>query len=162
MFVPKERARAVRRRAKVPPDDVAREGERARLGRNRRRLAFGFSRCDWGGADRSERGARAPQAIRSLLPQGDELPASPQVVRGCAAELSRSAASTGGVWDVLSLREERRAVRIDAGAFSADERRAYLYDAVSVRGRVQCGERNVSELFQAFRDREISDAFLDA
>ena len=79
-----------------------------------------------------------------------------------AKELSRSAVATGGVRNVLSLREERRVVRTHAGAVAADERRPHLHDTRAVRGRVQCSERNVSEIFQAFRDRQISDAFLDA
>src|SRR5439155_14322373 len=93
--------------------------------------------------------------------EDDELSASSQIVCGGAAELSRSAAAADGVWDLLSLRAERRVDRTDAGAVDADERRAHLHDAGSVRNRVQCRQRNVSEIFQAFRDRQISDAFLD-
>ena len=92
----------------------------------------------------------------------DELPASPQVVCVDSKELSRSAVAAGGIRNVLPLREERRVIWIDAGALAAHERRAPLHDTGAVRGRVQCRERNVSELFQAFRDREISDAFFDA
>ena len=38
----------------------------------------------------------------------------------------------------------------------------HLLHTGAVRGGVQRGQRNVSELFQAVRDRQISDAFLDA
>ena len=68
--------------------------------------------------------AKILQPVRPLLPQGDELPASPQAVCGGAAQLSRPAVAAGGVRDVLSLRAERRTVRADAGALDADERRA--------------------------------------
>src|SRR5437016_6060504 len=103
----------------------------------------------------------AVATARSLLFEGDELSASSQVVRGGATELSRSAVAAGGVRDLLSLRAERRVDRTDAGAFDADERRAHLHDAGAVRGGVQRCQRDVSEVFQALRDREISDAFLD-
>ena len=38
----------------------------------------------------------------------------------------------------------------------------HLLHARAVRSGVQCRERDVSEIFQALRDRQISDAFLDA
>src|SRR4029453_1152281 len=98
----------------------------------------------------------------SLLPQSDELSAPSQVVCGGAAQLSRSAAATGGVRDVLSLRAKRRVVRADASALDADERRTHLLHARAVRSGVQRGKPDVSEIFQALRDREISDALLDA
>ena len=60
--------------------------------------------------------------------KSDELSASSQVVRGGSTELSRSAVAAGGIRNVLSLREERRVVRTDAGALAADERRASLHD----------------------------------
>ena len=77
--------------------------------------------------------ALARRTRRSLLSQSDELSASSQVVCGGAAELSRSAAATGGVRILSSLRAERRVVRADAGALDADERRASLHDAGAVR-----------------------------
>src|SRR5439155_22827100 len=98
----------------------------------------------------------------SLLPQGDELSASSQVICSAASQLSRSAVAAGGIRNGLSVREERRVVRPHAGALAAHERRAHLLHAGAIRNGIQCGERNVSELFQALRDREISDAFLDA
>ena len=67
-------------------------------------------------------------------------------------KLSRSAFAPGGIRHVLSLREERRVVWINAGAFAAHERCASVHDTGAVRERVQRRERNVSELFQAFRD----------
>src|SRR5437867_10185957 len=97
----------------------------------------------------------AVATARSLLFEGDELSASSQVVCGGAAELSRSAVAAGGVWNLLSLRTERRVDRTHAGALDADERRASLHDAGAVRNRVQRRQRNVSQLFQAIRDREI-------
>ena len=42
----------------------------------------------------------------------------------------------------------------------ADERRPHLLHGGAVRGGVQCGERDVSEVFQDLRDRQISDALL--
>src|SRR4030095_9545818 len=102
------------------------------------------------------------QLFNEVLPQGNELPASSQAVRVHSKELPRSAVAAGGVRDVLSLREKWRVVRADEGALAADERRSPLHDAGAVRGGVQCRERNVSKLFQAVRDRQISDAFLDA
>src|SRR5882724_11240959 len=107
---------------------------------------------------------RAPTRIarlRQILPQGDELPTSSQIVCGGAAELSRSAVAAGRIRNLLSLRAERRVDRTDAGALDADERRASLYDAGAVRSGVQRRERDVSKIFQALRDREISDAVLD-
>src|SRR5262249_50268624 len=104
---------------------------------------------------------KSRRATRSVLPQGDELPASSQAVRVASKELSRSAAAAGGVRDVLSLREERRVVRTHAGALAADERCSSVYDAGAVRGGVQRRKRDVSELFQVVRDRQISDALLD-
>src|SRR5437867_8988843 len=103
----------------------------------------------------------AVATARSLLFEGDELSASSRVVCGGAAQLSRSAVAAGGVWNLLSLRTERRVDRTDAGALDADERRAHLHDAGAVRNRVQCRERNVSKIFRALWDREIFDAFLD-
>ena len=100
--------------------------------------------------------------FRSLLPKSDELPASSQAIRVDSKELSRPAVAAGGIRYVLPLREKRRVIWTNAGTFAAHERRAPVHDTGAVRGRVQCGERNVSELFQAFRDREISDAFFDA
>ena len=93
---------------------------------------------------------------RSLLPQGDELPASPQAVCSGAAQLSRPAVAARGIRDLLSLRAERRTVRTHAGALAADERRPPLLTPRAVRSGVQRRERDVSELFQALRDREIS------
>ena len=117
--------------------------------------------------EEAEQDARPPSHAGSVTSdryylKSDELPASSQVVCVDSKELSRSAVAAGGIRNVLSLREKRRVVWTDAGALAAHERRAPLHDAGAVRGRVQRGERNVSELFQAFRDREISDAFLDA
>ena len=106
--------------------------------------------------------SRWQRDFRSLLPTSDELPASSQAVRIDSKELSRPAVAAGGIRNVLPLREKRRVVWTNAGAVAAHERRAPLHDTGAVRGRVQCRERNVSELFQALRDREISDAFLDA
>src|SRR5437867_7990432 len=103
----------------------------------------------------------AVATARSLLFEGDELSASSRVVCGGAAQLSRSAVAAGGVWNLLSLRTERRVDRTDAGALDADERRAHLHDAGAVRNGVQRRQRNVSEVFQAFRDREILDALFD-
>src|SRR5207302_6675070 len=98
---------------------------------------------------------------RKILPQSNELPASSQIVCGGAAELSRSAAAAGGIRDLLSLRAERRIDRAHAGALDADERRPHLHDAGAIRDRVQRRERDVSEIFQAFRNRQIFDALLD-
>src|SRR4029077_9455975 len=97
----------------------------------------------------------------SLLPEGNELSASSQVVCGDASQLSRFTAAAGGVRNRLSLRAERRAVRTDARALAPNERRPHLLHAGTIRGPVQRGERNVSELLQAVRDREIFDAFLN-
>src|SRR5438270_13290584 len=97
--------------------------------------------------------------LGSLLPKGDELSASSQVVCGGAAELSRFAVALRGVRDLLSLRAERRIVRTHARALDADERRPSLHDTGAARVGVQRRERNVSEIFQALRDREINDAF---
>ena len=102
------------------------------------------------------------QLFNEVLPQSDELSASPQVVCGAASQLSRSAVAAGGVRDGLSVREERRVVRAHAGALAADERRSHLLHAGAVRSGVQRRERDVSEIFQALRDRQIPDAFLDA
>src|SRR5207244_2448069 len=101
-------------------------------------------------------------STRCVLPQGDELSASSQVVCGGAAQLSRFAVAAGGVRDLLSLRTERRVDRSDAGALDADERCAHLHGTGAVRNGVQRRQRNVSEIFQALRDREISDALLHA
>src|SRR5438094_3031177 len=98
----------------------------------------------------------------SLLLKSDELPASSQAVRVDSKELSRSAVAAGGIWNVLPIREKRRVIWTNASAVTAHERRAPVHDTGAVRGRVQRRERNVSELFQAFRDREISHALLDA
>src|SRR5213594_2429033 len=97
----------------------------------------------------------AVATARSLLFESDELSASSQVVRGGAAELSGFAVAAGGVWDLLSLRSERRVDRAHASALNADERCAHLHDAGSVRNGVQRRQRDVSEIFQTFRDREI-------
>src|SRR5207249_1768597 len=112
----------------------------------------------------NRKGRIYPQsAIRyPLLSEGDELPASSQVVCSATSQLSRPPVAAGGVWDGLSLREERRVIRVNAGALAANERRPYLLHARAIRSRVQCRQRNVSQIFQTFRDREISDAFLDA
>src|SRR5207248_10662 len=101
---------------------------------------------------------RTRQIWNSLLPQSDELSASSHVVCGRSAKLSRSAVAAGGVRRVLSLRAEWRVVRADAGALDADERRAHLLHGRAVRSGVQRRKRDVSELFQALRDRQISDA----
>src|SRR6266852_1239074 len=104
----------------------------------------------------------AVTGARSLLPQSDELSASSQVVCGGAAQLSRPAFATGGVRHLLSLRTEWRIVRAHAGALDADERCPHLLHARAIRSGVQRRKRDVSEIFQTLRDREISDAFLHA
>src|SRR3954449_619804 len=101
--------------------------------------------------DENRGGKRRNASLRALLPQGDELSASSQVVCSAAAQLSRSSIATGGIRNVLPLREKRRVVWINAGTLAAHERRPPVHDAGTVRGRVQRRERNVSELFQAFR-----------
>ena len=75
-----------------------------------------------------------------------------------AAQLSRSAVAPGGIRHLLPLRAERRTLRPDARALAQHERRAHLLHRRAVRGRVQRGERHVSEVFQNLRHREISDA----
>ena len=63
---------------------------------------------------------------RELLCQADELPHAPQDLRQQAAQLPRSAGAPGRVRHLLPLREERRALRPDARALHADERRPHL------------------------------------
>ena len=99
---------------------------------------------------------------RPLLPQGDELPASPQALRSGAAQLSRPAAAPGRIRHLLPLRAERRTLRPHARALAADERRPHLLHRGAVRGGVQGRERDVSEVFQDLRHREIRHAFLHA
>src|SRR5260370_26674037 len=105
----------VRLRCVCPADGTGRQAyelvSAGRLPAGRRR---GRARCS------SAESAWKPD-FRSLLPQGDELSASSQVVCGGAAELSRSAVAASGVRNVLSLREERRVIRVDASALAADE-----------------------------------------
>src|SRR5947207_10942574 len=111
----------------TPADAVAARRQRCRC----KETAFRSAKCNC----RSKKGnartvsgiQRAPTRIarlRQILPQGDELPASSQVVCGGAAELSRSAAAAGGVRDLLPIRTERRVVRADAGALDAKDRKS--------------------------------------
>ena len=65
-----------------------------------------------------DRQGRECERCRSLLPQGDELPASPQALCGGAAQLSRPAVAPRGIRHLLSLRAERRTVRPHARAFA--------------------------------------------
>ncbi len=99
---------------------------------------------------------------RTLLSQGHELPASPPHFCGGAAQLSRSAFAPGRIRHLLSLRAVRRIVRPDARALAQHERRAHLLHTRAVRRRVQRRERDVSEVFQDFRHREIRHALQHA
>ena len=93
---------------------------------------------------------------RTLLPQSHELPAPPPHFCGGAAQLPRFAVAPGGIWHLLPLRAVGRIVRPHARALAQYERRAYLLHRGAVRAGVQRGQRNVSQVFQDFRHREIS------
>ena len=69
------------------------------------RAADGPRRCTTLDHDR----ATQNQRLRPLLPQSDELPASPQALRRGAAQLSRPAVAPRGIRHLLPLRAERRA-----------------------------------------------------
>ena len=59
---------------------------------------------------------------------------------------------------LLPVRAVGRTLRPDARALAQHERRAHLLHAGAVRRRVQRGQRDVPEVFQDFRPREIRDA----
>ena len=75
-----------------------------------------------------------------------------------AAQLPRPAAAPGRVRHLLPLREERRAVRPDARALHADERRPHLLRRGAVRAGVHGRDRPVPRLLQALRHRQVRDA----
>ncbi len=102
------------------------------------------------------------EAAGALLPQGDELSASPPHLCGGAAQLPRFAVAPGGVRHLLPLRaigELFGLMRVrslnmnDAHIYCTEEQFAE---------RVQRGERDVSEVFQDLRHREIRDALQHA
>ena len=106
--------------------------------------------------------AEAAEAIDklddALLPQGHELPAPPPHLCGGAAQLPRPAVAPGRIRHLLPLRAIGRAVRPDARALAQHERRAHLLHPGAVRAGVQCRQRDVSQVLQDLRHREIRDA----
>ena len=99
---------------------------------------------------------------RELLPQADELPASPHDLSGDAAFLSRAAAAAGRVWPLLSLRGVGRAVRPDARARLHAERRAYLLPLRSGEGRVPEGDAPACPLLRHDGHQGLLHALLAA
>ena len=71
---------------------------------------------------------------------------------------TRAAAAAGRIRHMLSVRKERRAVRLAAGALDADERRAHLLRRGAVRAGVHGCRRAIPVVFQAVRHREVRHA----
>ena len=99
---------------------------------------------------------RRAERVEALLPQGDELPASSRIFAAVPRSYRDLPLRLAEYGTCYRYEQSRRIFRPHARALAANERRAHLLHAGAVRGRVQRGERDVSQIFQDFRPREIS------